>query len=577
MNLQILKYYLLLFIFYLSAFYGVFAHELKKMSDLSHPRLYFNFSELKQLKRMSSAGLHKIIYDNIMESAEFCLQRPIRADWIAPVSPDPIYLNLYDRFYAMMHDTAVTEHLAFAYAYSGEDKYLQQARKWLMVCADIWSKEARGDPDANKAYAVMRVLKGMAVGYDILSNDISECDRQKVKKALVDIGDKYYQWYLDNPEMAGSGQNLHHGSVEAASFGVTGLALIGDYEPAKDWVDLMSRKHTDFLLARALVKSGTQEQTSNFWASTMQYRIMFMDALRRVTGRDLFKEYRQYMKGDIALAAIVSGKKPGSNEDNKSVIFAPSYGQLDYWSPVLLYIAKEYNRPVYQYMALRDESLGSIQKTRYITPNGEQLMFAFGGYAYAWYHSSIKADIEDDLPLSFIFPEVNEAYVRDSYKDGNLVLGIRNGNIIIHNGISCIICEVSEDKKVLSGQDTFFSVSDEKDTTIIKCVSDLNGSRVKHDIEFERTGIITVNIDSGLEFSFWCHEKPMRKNNTLMWHCGTELYIKNGTIKSFEPQGYVDKKTVGLGKLKINDPSPTKNPLIKIRPENNSIQFTIQS
>src|SRR5260370_33990230 len=98
---------------------------------------------------------------------------------------------------------------------------------------------------------------------------------------LVDVGGEYYRWYVQNPGMAGPEQNKHHGSVEAASFGVTALALLGEAPEAADWLALMEEKHTEYLLPHALTPSGTQEQSSNFWASTMQYRLFFLDALRR--------------------------------------------------------------------------------------------------------------------------------------------------------------------------------------------------------------------------------------------------------------------------------------------------------
>ena len=43
---------------------------------------------------------------------------------------------------------------------------------------------------------------------------------------------------------------------------------------------------------------------------------------------------------------------------NRCVLFGPCYGQHDYWSPVLVYLAREQRRPVYQHLALWDQSHG---------------------------------------------------------------------------------------------------------------------------------------------------------------------------------------------------------------------------
>jgi len=71
------------------------------------------------------------------------------------------------------------------------------------------------------------------------------------------------------------------GTEYAAPFGVAALALLGEVDQASDWVDLATKKHVDYLLPHALTSSGTNDQSSNFWASTMTYRIFFCDALQR--------------------------------------------------------------------------------------------------------------------------------------------------------------------------------------------------------------------------------------------------------------------------------------------------------
>ena len=97
-----------------------------------HPRLYFDRAELVALRAERDRGRRPVIWHNLMDSAEWCRQRPLRRQWIAPVSPDPIYANLYDRFYAMMHDMAVMEHLAFAWAYGQDEGHGAAARQWAV-------------------------------------------------------------------------------------------------------------------------------------------------------------------------------------------------------------------------------------------------------------------------------------------------------------------------------------------------------------------------------------------------------------------------------------------------------------
>ena len=129
-----------------------------------HPRLYFTAEELPQLRQQRTRGVHAKIWKNIADSADWCLTQAPRTNWIAPITPDPRYENLYDRFYAIMGDLAITEHLAFAYALSGDPRYGEAARQWVLASCRAWQREADDRPDSGKAYAVSRLLKGVAVG-----------------------------------------------------------------------------------------------------------------------------------------------------------------------------------------------------------------------------------------------------------------------------------------------------------------------------------------------------------------------------------------------------------------------------
>ena len=543
-------------------------------APLGHPRLYFTPHELARLRSLRTRGVHARIWKNIARSADWCLTQTPRTEWIAPVSPDPVYENLYDRFYAMMHDMAVMEHLAFAYAYSGDDRCAQAGIKWTLACSRVWRREADGEPDANKAYAVMRLLKGVAVAYDLLSDRLSGDERTEIRGTLVGIGHKYYQWYLDNPGMAGPGQDKHHGSVEASSFGVTALALLGEVPEARAWLDLMVKKHTDYLLPQALTPSGTQEQSSNYWASTMQYRIFFMDALRRVTGRDLFKEYARFMDGRIALAAVAGRFPPGPPEDNESILFAPSYGQLDYWSPVLLYLAREYRRPIYQHLALWDETLGSIQTTRYVTKRGEQLLFEMGGYVYAWYDPTVPDRIERDLPLSFEFPDVKEVYVRASCQPGGIVAGMRNGSLLVHAGGRPVLSDYFDEAHPAPPIASVV-LTDDRTTAGIRCAAE-SGS-ILQTVTLQRPSLLVISRKSDKDVRWTCHGKPARRGNTLTWPDGTQLRVAKGDIISLDPQGYHDEKIVGMGKLKLVDPTPMAYPVVIARPDQGELTIKVRA
>jgi Domain of unknown function (DUF4962) len=267
-----------------------------------------------------------------------------------------------------MKDLAVTEHLAFAYALSGDARYGDAARLWVRASCRAWQREAEGTPDGAKAYPVARLLKGIAVGYVLVFDRVDNAEKREVRATLVRIGNEYYTRYFSTPTVAGPGFSTHHAAVECGSFGVLALALLGDVPEADQWLKATIKKFDEHLLPTGLAADGAQIEGPTFWASTMHYRLFFLDPLRRVTGLDLFWKHERAMNADLALASIAARKPLAFDQGHANVVLEPSYGQLDYYAPLLLRLAREYRRPTLQHLTLWDETLGGLQKTRYVTP-----------------------------------------------------------------------------------------------------------------------------------------------------------------------------------------------------------------
>jgi hypothetical protein len=550
--------------------------------NLEHPRLYFAAAELPPLRALQSTNVHARIWSNLTASADWCAQQVPRTEWIPTLENDPQFENLYDRFYAAMHDAAIVEHLAFAAALSKPDdnRYAEASRTWLLATAKTWKNESHNKPDASKAYAVLRVFKAIAVGYDLLYDRLSELQRIEVRDSLIAIGRPYYA-FLQEPTTAGEGYNKHHGSVDAAPFGVGALALLGDAEEAAAWVDVATKKHVDYLLPHALTPSGTNDQSSNFWASTLQYRIFFCEALRRVTGRDLFAEFPNALPGRVALAAVAGGQ-PSSlqfNEDNRSVLFGPSYGQIDYWSPVLVYLARHDRRPIYQHLALWDESIGSLQHTRYITPHRhEELLFCLGPYTYLWCDPTIAPQVEEKLPYSFEFPEpeVNEAYLRASYEPGGIVVGMKKGGLIVHAGGRPVLVDqlnVNDANAPAKPVDEML-VADDGRTATIRCVGPKEGGLGQQIVTLVRPSTLKISRSCEKEITWWHAGEAQHQGNSLEWPDGTQLKVIRGNITTVNPQGYVDSKK-HFGGMQFADPHPFIYPTVTVAPVEGRIEIEI--
>lgn len=550
---------------------------------VSHPRLYLTADDLPGLRASHNEAPRDAIWRNLCESADWCAAQPVRSEWIPTKADDPQYENLYDRFYAAMHDLAIVETLAFASVLSDpeHDPYFDAARDWLLASARVWGREKENPPDASKAYAVLRIMKGLAVGYDVLYPRLTDAERTEVREAIVPVMDAYHQFFQD-PTTAGAGYNKHHGSVDAAPFGVVALALRGEVPQADDWLALAIEKHTGYLLTESLTPSGTNDQSSNFWASTLLYRIQFLDALRRVTGRDLFQEFPRSLPGRMALAAVV-GRQPKtieSNECHRSVLFGPNYGQLNYWSPVMVFLAKEQRRSTFQYLALWDEALGTLQHTRFITPTRrEELLFGYGPYAFLWCDPTIPATLEPNLPLAFEFPEpeVNEAYLRASYELGGLAAGMKKGGLVIHAGGRPVLVDqlpTNDTNKPAEPVDEML-VADDGRVATIRCVGPKSAGIGEQWVELTRPGLLTVERETEKPLDFWFAEQPHRDGNTFRWPDGTELIVVTGEIAAVDNAGYTETP-VHFGGMKLADPCPRTYTTVKVDPAEGLVRLEVR-
>jgi hypothetical protein len=326
--------------------------------------------------------------------------------------------------------------------------------------------------------------------------------------------------------------------------------------------------------------SGTHNQTTNFWISIMQYRIAFFDALRRVTGRDLFAEYKKQMPYTVPLACAVGrGAAAGQYaQDDQSWLWGPSYGQIDYAAPALMYLAREYRRPILQHLALWDPAPGAIAKTRFLSRTGEWMLFDWGAYAYAWYDPTVPDKVERGLPRSFIFEDPdnnpvlydNEAYARASYDLGGIAVGIKHGAVIAYAGGRPVFVDFTPAWPPLNPVKDL-KLHDDSHIATISCTGVADTAYKSQTITLKRPGKLTIRRVTDKELRWWCYGPAKRHGETLSWPDGTTLRLTKGHIASFDPQGHHPELITGMGKLKVEDPAPVKYPLVTATPENGEL------
>ena len=186
-------------------------------------------------------------------------------------------------------------------------------------------------------------------------------------------------------------------------------------------------------------------------------------------------------------------------------------------------MAREYRLPLYQHLASWDHALGAIQRTRATTPHGEQLLFELGGYAYCWFDASVP-DQADASPLSYYFKSVGEAYMRESWRPADLLVGVAKDRLVVHAGGEPIIATLSVDGEPVYDSPVD-SISDNGTNAVIRSGASTNQVVIELNRK-ERTLHFTRHSTN--DFVWYCPHAPKQAGESLKWGAKTTLQIGTG-------------------------------------------------
>lgn len=400
--------------------------------DAAHPRLYFTAAELARLRDQRVGGAPAAIWRNLLHDARRCAQWPVATEWIAPLADDPVYENLYDRFWAMMSDAAAIEQLAFTVAY-GADTLLEAALARLLAACARWRPEADLRPDYGTAYATTRIVKAIAIGYDLLFEALSPTEIGTVLDMLGSCGARLATDWFGRPDVSGpvaadaGHHSPHHASVEWSAFGILALCVLDDLSAAPAWLAAAVRMFGSHLIPGALVPDGSAAEGAEFWASTVTSQLQFLDPLRRSGGPDLLAEVAHSLDLSMGLAVYRPHREVTAAGE-------PVYGPSTALSAALACLARERRDPALLTLATAEPTTGRLETFPARTPHrSEQLRVAPGGYAYAWY----PCDLEPGPPpsrRSWHFPAAGAAYLRTGWGAEDLSVTVHGARVTVCAG-----------------------------------------------------------------------------------------------------------------------------------------------
>ena len=392
----------------------------------AHPRLYHPADDPDYRFAPSKDAVRQRILKNVLADCEiFYSQRPWKRIPERSDSPHP-YHQLYLTFYTGMHATALIEHYAFAWRLTGDDRWLKRAKSWMLAAA----KWEHSDRVEEHFYTANRYMQAFALGLDLLGGELSASEEDCVTDCLIGL---MKRWWPDVEANRHSPDGRHHAVVDNGHFGVAALHLLGKCSDAPAWVEAVIDRFRSGIMPHGCGRDGEPGDGPTFWPWENLWMLHFADALRNVTGVDLYQEFPKRLERPLKwfryhLAA------PEVIEDclyypaNANLL---SGSQLDACSPALLRLAQEAGDGDLRDTALKDPRLGRLYRFGMgVKGSTAECMIAYGPYVYCYYDLDFEPSrCRGSLPLSRKFTKAyygETAFLRSSW-DARSVIACISG------------------------------------------------------------------------------------------------------------------------------------------------------
>jgi hypothetical protein len=293
--------------------------------------------------------------------------------------------------------------LAFSYLLTGEKKFFEAARRWLLA-ATTWSDWGRGK-DRNRGLTASYLLADLAVAYDWLYSSLSEDERGLVRKKLV----RQAELLLDATTGPGAvwwsrAWRQERLWVSATALGLAGLVLTGDVPRAQAWVRAALKIYRR--VNTVLPADGSWPQPPGSWSEAVGAMAVFYFVLDRSTDIDPWPSCPW-------LAATSGYRLHLSRPDFKGIINFGDGHERDLIGPgyQLQILARAFSNPVTAWLARRAADTGD----------------AYGLWGFLAADPALKPESPEDSPPFALYDDQGLFVVRDSWSPGATLLALKCG------------------------------------------------------------------------------------------------------------------------------------------------------
>jgi len=377
-----------------------------------HPRLYMTAESQMILKAKMSSEPYSALLDKLVSLADNLVMK-------GPPSFRPGTGKEDEQLWQREVGNAIPE-LAMAYCMTGNPKYLNSAKEFMLVSASYptWGAQKLDNTDL----ATGHQLFGIALGYDWLYSELDATSRDSIHKCLILRGERMFDLLLNDKVWWYNNYLQNHQFVNMTGMVAAGLALYGGPDDVDGWILLpleTFRKSISFL-----PPDGANHEGIPYWEYAVEYLLKFMDLSKDLLGEDFFTGNSFFSEtSNFRLYGMIP-KDYWSVSDSRLMSLGDS-PRFDWYGPeyLLRKLASEYNDGYAQWLA------GELDRSGYCSPSAFFLNLI-------WLNPEVKAQPPTELPLSKHFDDLDIVYMRSDW-DGKESLSLfKCGPYIGHSATS---------------------------------------------------------------------------------------------------------------------------------------------
>lgn len=383
-----------------------------RKSRLEHPRLHMTKERIAELKESIRSDQQ---YAALFEGVRRCADTGVRRG-----APDYVLDDRHSGSEQLWQRPVgnMMPHLAIVYLLTGEQEYLEAARKFMTASCGYktWGLGRIDGLDL----AAGHQLYGLALCYDWLYHDLDEDTKRMVRECLLKRGRFMLEAAASEQVWWHDAYLQNHQWVNMTGLAAAGLALYGEAEDVDGWIKLPLSKFKETMAS--LGPDGASHEGVPYWSYGLEYMLKFMDLARDLLDEDLFRDNAWFR--NTAYFRLYSGL-PKNNWRRRSSLMTYADGpRYDWYGPdyMLRRLAREYRDGHAQWLAdALDEANLCGSEARFLN--------------LLWFDPTVKPEGPETLPAFRHFDDMGLVYMRSDWSGDESLCSFKCGPHIGHYGL----------------------------------------------------------------------------------------------------------------------------------------------